>query len=433
MNSTKFSLKLGILILVIISFFFGFVFRDIAPGGAAGDFEAITWPLLQSFKNDFYFSITNYGKFGEGSYPLFYIINAYLNPFSSNKLYFVLSVTFISFLTFILSAILLKKNFQQINYIDSLLACSIILLLPFFRSSAYGGTTENFGWFFLILSLYFLNKIKNTLENSKDFEFFTLLCFCFFSSCALYIRPALAFLPVAYFLYLFLIFRERKIIINSIILYSIFAIPGFVLIYIWGGLYDTKNFSAGLTSEYHNYKFILGNIPILLSFFAFYFLPILFVEYLEIGFNKFVHKYIRVFLISFLIFLTLSLFGMLDYLGQFTLGGGAILKLNYIFKPENYILLIIFSSIGSAILYQIIKENYKINTIMLLTIFIFYGLSKEIYQEYSEPLILFIFLFGTIKTYLHKIYFRKAFVSNATLFLYFSTYLVAATYYKHFM
>ena len=95
-------------------------------------------------------------------------------------------------------------------------------------------------------------------------------------------------------------------------------------------------------------------------------------------------------------------------------------ELNYIFKPENYILLIIFSSIGSAILYQIIKENYKINTIMLLTIFIFHGLSKEIYQEYSEPLILFIFLFGSIKTYLHKIYFRKAFVSNATLLLYFS-------------
>ena len=151
MNSTKFSLKIGILSLVIISFFVGFVFKDIVPGGAAGDFEAITWPLLQSFKKDFYFSITNYGRFGEGSYPLFYIINAYLNPFSSNKLYFVLSVTFFSFLTFILLAILLKKSFQQINYIDSLFASSVILLLPFFRSSAYGGTTENFGWFFLIL------------------------------------------------------------------------------------------------------------------------------------------------------------------------------------------------------------------------------------------------------------------------------------------
>jgi len=96
-------------------------------------------------------------------------------------------------------------------------------------------------------------------------------------------------------------------------------------------------------------------------------------------------------------------------------------------------LLIIFSSIGGTILYQIIKENYKINIIILLTIFVFNGLSKEIYQEYSEPLILLIFLFGTIKTHLHEIYFRNAFVSNLVLFLYFSLYLVGATYYKHFM
>lgn len=96
LNKLK-NIKIGILFLVIISFFVGFIFRDFAPGvGAAGDFEAITWPLLQSFKNNFYFSITNYGKFGEGSYPLFYIINAYLNPFSSNKIHFILSVTFFS-------------------------------------------------------------------------------------------------------------------------------------------------------------------------------------------------------------------------------------------------------------------------------------------------------------------------------------------------
>lgn len=430
---TKFSLKLGILSLVIISFFVGFIFRDLAPGGAAGDFEAITWPLLQSFKYDFYYSITNYGRFGEGSYPLFYIINAYLNPFSFNKLYFILSVTFVSFITFILFAILLKRNFPHINYIDSLLACSIILLLPFFRSSAYGGTTENFGWFFFILSLYFLNKIKDRLENFQELEFFTLFSFCFFSSCALYIRPALVFLPIAYFLYLFLVFKNKKIIINSIILYFIFAIPGFILIYIWGGLYDTKNFGIGLTSEYYNYKFILGNIPILLSYFAFYFFPILFVECLDVGLRKFFHKYVKSFLFCFIIFILLSQIGILDYLGKYIRGGGAILKLNYIFKPENYILLIIFSSIGYAILQQIIKENYKVNIIILLTIFIINGLSNEIYQEYSEPLILFIFFFGIVKTQLHSIYFRKAFVSNLVLFLYFTVYLIGATYYKHFM
>ena len=165
---TKFSFKIIVLLLVITSFFVGFIYKDFVPGGAAGDFENITWPLLQSFKNNFYFSITNYGSFGEGSYPLFYIINAYLNPFSSNKTYFTLSVTLVSFITFILFAIFLRKNFPKINIIDSLLTSSLILILPFFRSSAYGGTTENFGWLFIIFSLYFLNKIKFSLEKSEE-------------------------------------------------------------------------------------------------------------------------------------------------------------------------------------------------------------------------------------------------------------------------
>ena len=95
------SIKSFFLLGIIISFVIGFVFREFAPGGAAADFDARTWLLIESFKNNFYLTIKNYGKFGDASYPLFYIFNAYLNPFTSNKIQYLISNTFISFVTFI--------------------------------------------------------------------------------------------------------------------------------------------------------------------------------------------------------------------------------------------------------------------------------------------------------------------------------------------
>ena len=88
-------INLFFLFSIITSFFIGFIFKEYAPGGAAGDFNFITWPLLEAFKNDFILTIKNYGKFNDGSYPLFYLFNAYINPFSSSKSQYLLSNTFI--------------------------------------------------------------------------------------------------------------------------------------------------------------------------------------------------------------------------------------------------------------------------------------------------------------------------------------------------
>ena len=96
----------------------GFIFKEYAPGGAAGDFNFITWPLLEAFKNDFILTIKNYGKFNDGSYPFFYLFNAYINPFSSSKSQYLLSNTFISFIKFIFFAILIKKNSTKTSLIN---------------------------------------------------------------------------------------------------------------------------------------------------------------------------------------------------------------------------------------------------------------------------------------------------------------------------
>ena len=43
------------------------------------------------------------------------------------------------------------------------------------------------------------------------------------------------------------------------------------------------------------------------------------------------------------------------------MAGGAVLKLNYLIQKNNYLLLLIFSSIGFSILTRLFAENVKNN------------------------------------------------------------------------
>ena len=419
--------KLFILLSVITSFFIGFFFRDLSPGGAQGDFNARTWFLLQSFKDDFYFTIQNYGKFGDAAYPFFYIFNAYINPFSANKVQFLISNTFISFFVFIIFALLLKKNFPKIHLIDCYLSSSVILLLPFFRSTAYWGTTENLGWLLLLLSLFFFTKIRLNREVKK-INYFDVFVFCFLSSCALYTRPSLIFLPISYMLYLFLINKNFRVILASILFYSILSIPAFILFFLWGGFFDMKNIDPEIIVA-HSYVFIIKNIPIILSYFAFYFLPILFIETKEIGIKNFSLKYIKPFILSFFVLIFLWKLNYLNYLIDLKYGGGAILKLNFILLEKNLFLMLISSALGFSLIYTFLKENFKYNICTIFPIFLIYGFPQYLFQEYLEPLIIFIFFSGMLKIYLKDVFNKNIGITNLTTITYFSLYLVAATYY----
>ena len=116
-------LKFFTIILLFTSYLIGFFLRENIAGGAEQDFERFTWPLIEAFKINFYYTLTNYGSFGEGSLPLFHIINAYLNlllviNFSSKALlrsYQYLMPTFFK---------IIERKFQ-LTKIDSLLYSSI--------------------------------------------------------------------------------------------------------------------------------------------------------------------------------------------------------------------------------------------------------------------------------------------------------------------
>ena len=160
-------------------------------------------------------------------------------------------------------------------------------------------------------------------------------------------------------------------------------------------------------------------------------LPILIVEFFNSKFIDFFKKYSKSFIISFIFFLVLWQLNILNYLGNYVLGGGAILKLNYLIEKNNFLLLLIFSSIGFSILFQFFKEDAKNNIIFLMPIFIIYGFTHILYQEYVAPLILIIF-FLALKTNLHKFYFEKISFSHLVFLGYFAVYLIGSIYFKHF-
>jgi len=108
-----------------------------------------------------------------------------------------------------------------------------------------------------------------------------------------------------------------------------------------------------------------------------------------------------------------------------------ILKINYLIQKNNFLLLLVFSSIGFSVLMRLFKEDTKNNMVILLPMLIIYGFPKLLYQEYVEPLILIIF-FLALKTNLQKIYFNNISLSNFVFLLYFLIYLIGSIFFKHF-
>ena len=429
-SNRHFFFKVLVICSISISFFLGYFLRENAAGGGS-EFYELSWPIIQSFKEDFLFSIKNYGSFGDYTIPFSHVLNAYINPFSNDIENFQLSITIISFAIFLIFALVFKKIYKHINFVDILLTSSIILLLPFFRTSAFWGKNENYGWLFFILALYFFSEIKKDIsKNPNNQNILNVILFCFTSACALYARQALAFLPISYLLYLFFYNANKKIVITSIISFAVFAIPAFLLILIWGNVFDLKN-TPNYFTWWINPKHLLKNFPILLSFFGFYFFPILIIEFFNSGFKVFFSKYFKSFFFALIIFVFLSQINLLSYLGDYTRAGGAILKVNYLIQKNNFLLLLVFSSLGFSVLMRLFKEDSKNNIIILLPILIIYSFPNLLYQEYVEPLILIIF-FLALKTNLQKIYFNNISFSNFIFLSYFTIYLIGSIYFKHF-
>ena len=160
-------LKYLFFIFLVSTYIAGFFLRENIAGGAEQDFINFTWPAILAFKDSFFGTLKNYYTIGEGSPPLFHILNAYLNPFTFSELAFQGSITLLSALNILFFSNILKEKYK-ISQLDALLYSSIFLILPFFRSSAFWGLTENLGWLFLILSIKFYLNYENPKVKKKN-------------------------------------------------------------------------------------------------------------------------------------------------------------------------------------------------------------------------------------------------------------------------
>ena len=130
-SNRYFFFKILVICLIFISFFLGYFLRENSAGGGL-EFYQLSWPIIQSFKSDFLFTINNYSSFGDGTIPFSHIINAYLNPFSDIDTNFQLSVTVISFVIFCIFTLILKKVFSDINFIDIFFKFVVVKVFFFF-------------------------------------------------------------------------------------------------------------------------------------------------------------------------------------------------------------------------------------------------------------------------------------------------------------
>ena len=414
-NTVK-SLKYIYLFSLLQLYLIGFFLRENIAGGAEKDFLTFTWPLIVSFKENFLITIKNYYSFGEGSAPLFHILNAYLNPFTFSQFAFQGSITLLSLLNVIFFSDIIAEKFK-FSKLDSFVYSSIFLILPFFRSSAYWGLTENLGWLFLILSLKYYLKVESIkIKNKTKFVFLT----CFFSSLALYTRPYLVFFPI--FLVIYSIVDKKYSILKFLIFfYTLLSIPGLYLLYIWGGtIYIGQGEQQiNIIYEYHHPRFILQNLIIVSTILLFYLIPIV-IRSLE-NKNYFSKERFLIFGFFLIIILIFNYFDIFQYIKEISLGGGVFHKINKIVFGKNIYFFLFLSAVGFLIIsdYFIISKKNKVLFFSLLV----FCQPKYLLQEYFEPLILILFfcLFDLKKEN------KKMLRENKTMFIFISYFLIYLT------
>ena len=420
-----------IILICLITYVIGFIFKDLTPTGAKGDFESFTWLVIQSFKNDLSGSIINFGKFADANYPFFYIFNAYLNPFAFSISSYHISTFFFAIITFILFAIILIKKKIHTNKLSCFAFASTILILPFFASRSYWGTTASLGWISFIISIFFFFKIEKNEKNNIKSDYLTIFLFCLFSSITIYIRPSFVFFPIFFTFLIFLKKYSSYLKITSLLTYLLMSLPGLYLIYEWQGIIARDAKQGVVFGNLIDFINIPKNLPIISSIFLFYLAPIFISKIFKGNFVELKKTYFQPFIFFFILMLLLYFFGYLDYLKNFTLGGGAFLKLNYLIGKKFIIFFVIIASLGFSVIYALLKESPERNIPLILSIIIIYGFPKYLYQDYFEPLIFFIISIGLIESELSK-FLKKNFLSITNYyFLYFFLYFLSSYLYKN--
>jgi len=369
------------LILIFFSFFLGFYFHEDSSGGGKIDFIHIYKNFIL-FKTSLFLEI-NWALYESSSLPIYYLLIKYLIPLNNVFIFKLFNLIFSLSVVFILYFTIKFKYNLKIHNINLLLISSLILLSPYFRTSAFYGLEENICYLFLTISAFFYYYPKKSLIFKVLSIFFACLCF--------YGRQYYAFFTIIIFFLLIdlnKIFSNKNIII--IISFFIFLIPSLYFFNAWQG------FTSPAAQIERAPKFQIDNILKMLSIISIYIFPF-FLFYIKKNY-KLLIKYFLILILLWVLFLLF--FFNLPLIHQ-NIGGGAFLKL-YIIYNQSLLLKVLFLTsafIGLLSIVQICYKNY-ILIIYFVTMLFLFSFVDIVFQEYFDPLTyLIILLFADTKKY----------------------------------
>lgn len=429
MKSTKYhnNFCLFLILLAIISIFFGYYFNEIpsGSGGYNGDINFVKKSINIFSDNSVKESILLYSQ-SSNRPPTIYILHKFLNPFFKDIEIFRLSVFLISLLAPIFLFFSFKEKFKETNKILLILLTSILLLNPYYRNSAFWGLEENYAYICFFLSVFFYEKIKqNKISNYKLKK--NLFGLVVFSSLCVYFDQKFILIPLFFFLHLITgnISKSDKTFLTFF--YTILALPYLYLITIWKDIFPSDIYKVGKIFYFHH---IIYATCIL----AFYCVPLMLFEdkfSLKKIKNIFFKKEFKIFLIfifALVVFFLLSYDNnFLDYKND---GGGVIKKLSFMFQDGSITKKIFVYSafvISSIILFYFI--DFSIINFLIIIYFLCISIfARPFYQEYLDPLIIFVYFF------LFKKKFQLKFLPVLNLYLFMTFLLLGSNiYYKFFI
>ena len=406
--------------IIFIYFLYGFFTNENSAGAGPYDFELI-WSNLQLLKNNTFSNLDSI-LYNDSRPPLSYIIHIYLNPLISNKENFRLSTLLISLLVPIIFFFSLKINYKNFNNYLLLLFTSIIMLSPYFRTTAFWGLGENYGLICVLSSYLIYSKIiKDKIKRDNFKNYLLILLICFFSSLCVYFDQKLLFIPILILFYLLKSNLNLRLKISSLVFFSIFSIPFLYLIYIWGSILPPNaTFARGFGFKIHPY-----NLGYCLTIISFYLIPFFLLRkniLYEIK-HKLINRNLKIVIFLMLIYIFLLLmFGNFETLPN--LGKGIIHKsFLFFFKDINLRLFFTLISfiLSSVVIYCYISQ--KIDFSILLFFLLISLITFPFQQEYLDPLI-YLLAFTFFRTKL-ELNFRSAYF----IFAYFASFSISSKIY----
>lgn len=401
-DKTFYVIGYSLFLTFTLSLFLGLLLNEDASGiGTSNDFNN-TWEYVERLKNNYFFDGSEWTRL----LPFHFIFLSVLHTIFDDI--FIVRLIFCSISIFI--PILFFKNlvlkYGSENKGKLLIISSLILLLPFFRSSAIWPNPHILSLLFLLISILFFQKCSIELNKKINLN---LILHVIFLSLAIYTRRYYVFLFI-YYIFIYYKYLKPKEFVLIIFFIFLLSVPGFILIFKFPYYVE----SSGYSLKFYN------SIPVISSIFLLYVIP-----FLNFQFFKIISSRANIFFI--LSILSTFIFAYyFDYNPR--VGGGIFMKISNIFIQSNY-LFFLTSLTGFYILLKLVEKN-KENLILIFLVFLTFS-NNYMLQKYFEPLwfiILFLILDLQFFRQLIKTKFQVFFVS-----IYFLTYSISAllnSYYK---